>query len=217
MVFLFSIYLFLLTCSFIYLSILDRDFIAQFIRTHQRFVDSKDFLQKIIERYPCFLRVYVLVVVQCCYCIPWWFKNIIYQLRGIFQKRNLSRRRKLYKWGTPIISNFFVLYLLFNRVINVLKKWIELQLSDFQGDAELVMMLKSFVRSLQKTGSTEAVWASNLQITLVSYRFFLLLLFHFLTVSLFIVTNRRGTSKPFQHYTCSWRTSKTNFTQNFDA
>jgi hypothetical protein len=30
---------------------IDKDFISQFLRTHHRFVDSKEFLQKLINRY----------------------------------------------------------------------------------------------------------------------------------------------------------------------
>jgi hypothetical protein len=104
----------------------DKDFISQFLRTHHRFIDSKDFLQKLIDRY------------------------------NLPAAKNISEEEYIKKKKIVQV-----------RIINVIKKWIELQLSDFVADPTLVAMLQGFVSVLKQTGGTEAIWASNLQIALI--------------------------------------------------
>jgi len=52
-------------------------------------------------------------------------------------------------------------------VINVIKKWIELQITDFQNDRTLLLALQKFVQYLLKASHTESLWGSNLQVGLV--------------------------------------------------
>eukprot|EP00026_Physarum_polycephalum_P004430 Phypoly_transcript_04449.p1 GENE.Phypoly_transcript_04449~~Phypoly_transcript_04449.p1 ORF type:complete len:609 (+),score=93.89 Phypoly_transcript_04449:107-1933(+) len=104
----------------------DKDFISQFLRTHHRFVDSKEFLQKLINRY------------------------------NLPAAQNISEEEYIKKKKIVQV-----------RIINVIKKWIELQITEFQRNEKLQLMLLGFVATLFKTGGTEAIWASNLKIAVV--------------------------------------------------
>jgi len=105
----------------------DKNFIAQVIRTHYRFVHSEDLFNKLIARY---------------HMVP--------------SQNNLTPEEFAKK--KQIIQV---------RVINVIKKWIELQISDFQNDTQLFVALQKFVQYLLQSGGTEALWGSNLQVALV--------------------------------------------------
>lgn len=50
------------------------------------------------------------------------------------------------------------------RTINVIKKWLELQLSDFE-DHRLMQLFEGFLKRLTEAGGTEAIWAENLRKT----------------------------------------------------
>jgi len=53
------------------------------------------------------------------------------------------------------------------RVINVIKKWIERLVINFQNDAQQSLLLQQFIQTLLNSGGTEAIWGSNLQLALL--------------------------------------------------
>jgi son of sevenless-like protein len=49
------------------------------------------------------------------------------------------------------------------RTINVIKKWMELQYSDFEDDARMTQLFEGFMQKLNNAGGTESIWAENLK------------------------------------------------------